>query len=177
MSRVQNRAVIAGNIPPEAAIDAPDWYAPLTGSSVDVTGLAHARFATNGQFHWKLMWGVGEAPSSWTTVHEGDSNGTVNDFGSIDLNAVRTALETFVVPPDSGGPTFAASEPNPYQHEFTVQLEVNGVGIPMTGIDVTIEGARAAAEPNRFAVATMTFEIAGVSQGQADELVATYRGR
>jgi uncharacterized OsmC-like protein len=47
----------------------------------------------------------------------------------------------------------------------------------MTGIDVTIEGARTAAEPNRFAVVTMTFEIAGVSQAQADELVATYRGR
>jgi len=26
-------------------------------------------------------------------------------------------------------------------------------------------------------VVTMTFEIAGVSQAQADELVATYRGR
>ena len=47
----------------------------------------------------------------------------------------------------------------------------------MTGISVTIEGARTAAEPNRFASVTMTFEIAGVSQMQADELVATYRGR
>ena len=50
-------------------------------------------------------------------------------------------------------------------------------GVPMTGIDVTIEGARTAAEPNRFATVTMTFEIAGVTQAQAEELVATYRGR
>jgi uncharacterized OsmC-like protein len=50
-------------------------------------------------------------------------------------------------------------------------------GIPMTGINVTIEGARTAAEPHRFANVTMTFEIAGVSQVQAEELVATYRGR
>src|SRR5438128_945186 len=128
-------AIVSGDIPPEAAIDSPDWYAPLTGSSVDIAGLARARFATGGRFHWKLMWGVGEAPSSWTTVHEGESSGTVTDFGSIDLGVVRKALETFVVLPDSGGPTFAAREPNPYQHEFTVQLEVSGQGIAMTGID------------------------------------------
>jgi hypothetical protein len=129
-------AVIAGNIPPEAAIDSPDWYAPLTGPSVDINGLARARFATGAKkFHWKLMWGTGEAPLTWTTAHEGESSGEVNDFGSINLAEVRTALETFVVPPDAGGPTFASSEPNPYQHEFTVQLEVSAEGIPMKGID------------------------------------------
>jgi Subtilase family len=127
--------VVSGDIPPEAAINAPDWYAPLTGSSVQITGLARARFATGGQLHWKLMWGAGQAPASWTTVREGDSNGTVTDFGSLDLNAIRSALATYVVPPDAGGPTFAAGEPNPFQHEFTVQLEVNGQSIPLTGID------------------------------------------
>jgi hypothetical protein len=128
-------AVLAGNIPPEAAIDSPDWYAPLTGSSVEITGHARSRFAKGGKFHWKLMWGAGQAPSSWTTASEGESSGTVSDFGAIDLTAVRSALASFVVPPDAGGPTFAAGEPNPFQNEFTVQLEVNGQGIPMTGID------------------------------------------
>jgi hypothetical protein len=127
--------VVSGDIPPEAAIDAPDWYAPLTGASVQITGVARARFATGGQLHWKLMWGAGQAPASWTTVREGDSSGTVTDFGSLDLNAIRSALATYVVPPDAGGPTFAAGEPNPFQHEFTVQLEVNGQSIPLTGID------------------------------------------
>jgi hypothetical protein len=128
-------AVNAGDIPPEAAIDSPEWFQPLTGSKVEVTGVARARFASGGQLHWKLMWGAGQAPSSWTTVSEGQSSGTVTDFGSIDLEQVREALAGFVVPPDSGGPTFATSEPSPFQHEFTVQLEVNGQGIPLTGID------------------------------------------
>ncbi|MCW2971117.1 MAG: Serine protease, subtilase family protein [Solirubrobacterales bacterium] len=128
-------AVASGDIPPEAAINAPDWYAPLTGSSVEITGLARARFATGGQLHWKLMWGAGQVPASWTTVREGDSNGTVTDFGALDLQSVRHALETYVVPPDAGGPTFAAGEPNPFGHEFTVQLEVNGQAIPLAGID------------------------------------------
>jgi hypothetical protein len=128
-------AVIAGNVPPETAINSPDWYAPLTGSSAEIEGLARARFTTGNQLHWKLMWGAGETPSSWTTVHEGNSSGTVTDFGSIDLEAVRTALASYVVPPDAGGPTFAAGAANPFQKQFTVQLEVSGPGIAMTGID------------------------------------------
>ena len=58
-----------------------------------------------------------------------------------------------------------------------IEMHAKESGIPMSGIDVTIEGARTSAEPNRFATVTMTFEIAGVSQAQADELVTTYRGR
>ncbi len=128
-------AVVAGDIPPEAAIDSPSWFAPLTGSSMEVTGLARARFATGGKFHWKLMWGAGEAPSSWTVAGEGESSSTVTSFGTIDLEAVREALARYVVPPDTAGPAFAAAEPNPFQHEFAVQLEVSGSGIPLTGID------------------------------------------
>src|SRR5712664_3823228 len=36
-------------------------------------------------------------------------------------------------------------------------------GVPLTRIDVTIEGVRAAADPTRFARVTMTFELTGVS--------------
>src|SRR5438034_7323885 len=50
-------------------------------------------------------------------------------------------------------------------------------GVPLKRLDVTIEGVRIAAEPNRFASVTMTFEMAGVSQEQAESLVETYRGR
>ena|ERR1700675_2621269 len=50
-------------------------------------------------------------------------------------------------------------------------------GVPLTRADVTIEGVRTAADPTRFAHVTMTFELAGVSQAQAEALVATYRGR
>jgi uncharacterized OsmC-like protein len=50
-------------------------------------------------------------------------------------------------------------------------------GVPMTRMDVTIEGGRTAEEPNRFASISMRFEIAGVSQPEAEHLVETYRGR
>ncbi len=125
----------SGKIPPEAAIDSPDWYAPLTGSSFRVAGLARSRFATGHSFHWTLQWGVGEAPTSWHTVRGGNSTTPVTSFGSIDLNQVRSALATYAPPPDPGGPTFAPGGPSPYRYEFTVRLVVTGQGIPTPGVD------------------------------------------
>ena len=58
-----------------------------------------------------------------------------------------------------------------------IEMHARDSGVPMQGMTVTIEGVRAAAEPNRFANVTMSFEIAGVSQEQAEALVETYRGR
>jgi uncharacterized OsmC-like protein len=49
-------------------------------------------------------------------------------------------------------------------------------GIALTGMTVTIEGVRRADEQNRFAHVTMTFELSGVSQIQAESLVETYKG-
>ena len=114
----------SGKIPPEAAIDSPDWYAPVHGSSLPITGLARARFAPGGNFHWALQWGAGEAPASWQTAGQGDASGTVTDFGSVDLNAVRAALASYTPPVDTGGPTFSSVSPNPYRNEFTVRLVV-----------------------------------------------------
>ena len=125
----------AGKVPPEAAIDSPDWYAPLTGSSLKIGGLARARFATGHSFSWKLQWGAGEAPTAWHTAKSGNSTTTVTSFGSIDLNQVRSALSSYSPPADSGGPTFAPGEPNPFKHEFTVRLVVNGQSIPTPGVD------------------------------------------
>jgi uncharacterized OsmC-like protein len=50
-------------------------------------------------------------------------------------------------------------------------------GVPVRGLDVTIQGVRAASDSTRFASVTMTFEITGVSQEQAESLVETYRSR
>ena len=58
-----------------------------------------------------------------------------------------------------------------------IEMHARETGVPLKTMDVTIEGVRAAAEPNRFAQVTMTFAIAGVSQEQAETLVETYRGR
>ncbi len=49
--------------------------------------------------------------------------------------------------------------------------------VPITRMDVTIDGVRTAEEPNRFASIAMRFEIAGVSQAEAEQLVETYRSR
>jgi len=49
--------------------------------------------------------------------------------------------------------------------------------IPLRRMAVTIEGVRTAEDPARFAGVTMRFELAGVSQAQAEDLVRTYRSR
>jgi uncharacterized OsmC-like protein len=50
-------------------------------------------------------------------------------------------------------------------------------GVPLDRMDVTIEGLRTAADPTRFASVTMRFDLTGVTQIQAEELVETYRRR
>ena len=123
-----------GAIPPEAAIDEPDWFAPLTGASLRVSGRARARFADGGRFHWRLEWGPGLAPQTWHTAAEGAGSGEVDDFGTIDLTAVRAALAAHPPPPDPGMPAFAPSA-NPYANQFAVRLTVTGDGIPTPGVD------------------------------------------
>jgi len=58
-----------------------------------------------------------------------------------------------------------------------IEMHAQETGVPLAKMDVTIEGTRTAAEPNRFARVSMTFELAGVDQTQAESLVATYRQR
>jgi len=58
-----------------------------------------------------------------------------------------------------------------------IELYAADKGVPLKRADVTIEGVRPAAEPNRFASVTMRFELAGVTQAQADELVQIYKNR
>ncbi len=58
-----------------------------------------------------------------------------------------------------------------------VEMHAAERGVPLTRMDVTIEGIRAAQDPARFASISMRFELAGVSQAQADQLVETYRNR
>jgi uncharacterized OsmC-like protein len=58
-----------------------------------------------------------------------------------------------------------------------IEMHAKETGVPLSGMDVTIEGMRTAAEPNRFARVSMTFELAGLSQTQAEALVETYRQR
>lgn len=125
----------SGDIPPRAAIDGPDWYAPLTGDSVDITGLADARYASGKNFHWKLQFGAGLAPATFITVREGDASSAVTDFGSINLKRVRGVLNNATVPVDTGGPIFSPTAANPFARRFTVRLTVTGEDLKVQGMD------------------------------------------
>ena len=58
-----------------------------------------------------------------------------------------------------------------------IEVHARETGVPLKRMDITIEGVRTAAEPNRFASVTMRFGLAGVTQAQAEELVQLYRSR
>ena len=58
-----------------------------------------------------------------------------------------------------------------------IEMHAKETAVPLARMDVAIEGMRTAQEPNRFSLVTMRFELAGVSQAQAEELVTTYRSR
>jgi uncharacterized OsmC-like protein len=58
-----------------------------------------------------------------------------------------------------------------------IEAYAQETNVPLARMDVTIEGVRTAAEPNRFAGVTMRFALAGVSQAQAEHLVETYKSR
>lgn len=58
-----------------------------------------------------------------------------------------------------------------------IEMHARETGVPLRRMDVAIEGVRTAADPARFAGITMRFELAGVTQAQAESLVETYRNR
>ncbi len=58
-----------------------------------------------------------------------------------------------------------------------IEMYAQEKGIPVQRMDVTIEGVRGVADPSRVSSITMTFEIAGVSQAEAEALVETCRTR
>ncbi|HEX8105122.1 MAG TPA: S8 family serine peptidase [Solirubrobacteraceae bacterium] len=124
------RAASEGKIPPEAAIDSPAWYAPVTGASVRVRGLARDRLRPGKQLTWKLQYGVGLAPAEadYVTVRQGKTTGTVTDFGTLPLAEIRAALAartTFGDRDDTGGPSLDKSPgKDPYQGQFSVRLQV-----------------------------------------------------
>jgi uncharacterized OsmC-like protein len=57
-----------------------------------------------------------------------------------------------------------------------IEMHARETGVPLQRLTVTIEGRRPSTQP-RFSAVTMTFEMAGVSQAQAEALVETYRQR
>ena len=124
-----------GKIPPEASIDSPDWYAPLTGDEIAIKGRAASPRANNGAFTYTLEWGVGQAPLIWNEIGSGTSTTPLTDLGTIDLTEVRQAILLSPPPLDPAGPVFSLTDPNPMRHEFTVRLTVDAAGIDTPGVD------------------------------------------
>ena len=56
-----------------------------------------------------------------------------------------------------------------------VETQAQRSGVPLAGLTVAIEGARAADRPAEFQSISLRFELAGVSQEQADQLVGVYK--
>ena len=57
-----------------------------------------------------------------------------------------------------------------------IEMHAQETGVPLERMTATIEGVRVPPAP-RFSRITMRFELVGVSQAQAEELVETYRKR
>ena len=107
------RRAAQGKIPPEAAIESPDWYAPVTGATATITGRADARDSIGGgAFNWKLEYGVGLAPTQWSEVRSGSSSGPpVTNFGTVPLDQVRAALASRATRPDRDDPAGPTLDP------------------------------------------------------------------
>ena len=58
-----------------------------------------------------------------------------------------------------------------------VEGHARDTGVSLQRMEVTIEGARAAVEPNRFQRVTMRFVLHGVDQATAEALIETYKAR
>ncbi len=132
-------AVGDGRIPPEASIGSPHWYDPVSGPSVEIRGRAADDRRPGEPFTWRLEYGPGLAPTSWTTARSGASSTPVTDFGTVDLAAVRAELAARASHPDRddpAGPTFDPTREDPYKGQFTVRLTVtSGDGRALAGVD------------------------------------------
>lgn len=58
-----------------------------------------------------------------------------------------------------------------------IEMYAQQHGIPLKGMEVTIEGIRSLASPNSFQAIDLRFALRGVDQAQAEQLVETYKGR
>ena len=126
-----------GDIPADASITSPDWYAPLVGDKVRIKGLAKAPTGApeGAEFAWKLRMGPGLAPAQLTEVRKGTATSPVTDFGDIDLGAVRALLASTQPETDLAGPTYAVGARHPFQDQFSVELDVSYSGSSLPGID------------------------------------------
>ncbi len=58
-----------------------------------------------------------------------------------------------------------------------IEKHAHDTGVPLSSMEVVIEGIRRDAEPNRFQAINVKFALRGVDQARAEALVETWRER
>ena len=134
-------------VPPEAQIDAPDWFSPvnvdrLPADGLVVRGLARAPHSNSGVGHWELEWACGQdaADTTFTKVPkvgggniEGDGqiDGILGRIPKADLESRADTCNGAVVN-DAGRPAGEAGwpanpypEPDPERHAVQIRLTVH----------------------------------------------------
>ena len=138
-----------GKIPPQVLIDSPDWFAPLnverTGSVAIGARISAERAAA---YNWQLQWAPGIEPceADFQTIATGSGmDPREGSLGTVDLNAVRAALDARVTTtaapgcnppapvtggstPDPTAPGKGPGDRDPNEPAFTVRVVVTDTG-------------------------------------------------
>ena len=114
-------AIAKGQIPPQAMITSPDWFAPFNveqQDSIEIGARMSAKRVADGTYDWRLEWAPGAEPdesefAAANVIAEGSGEAGEVDgpLGVLDLNAVREALDNrqvvcdslVAIPPATGG--------------------------------------------------------------------------
>ena len=87
-------AVAAGDVPPTAWFEGPDWYAlydPTTTDSVPITG--HMAAPRSSGYRWTLEYGLGPQPTDWTTIGSGAGTRAYDGtLGHLDLAKIPASF-------------------------------------------------------------------------------------
>ena len=137
-----------GKIPPQALITSPDWYAPLNlvrqnRVTINADLSANRAQLTSGKrYDWRLQWAPGIEPceSDFRPVaHGARANALTGTLGTIDLTAVRNALDARTTSsscgnppqpvtggstPDPTAPSKGPGDVDPNEPAFTVRVVV-----------------------------------------------------
>src|SRR5437762_13761475 len=88
------KAIQVGQIPPVAWIDSPDWYSlydPTQTGAVTISGHVEDRRSTSG-YHWRLQYGLGPQPDTWTTFASGSGSKPKDVSGTLDLSGIPASF-------------------------------------------------------------------------------------
>jgi hypothetical protein len=119
------RRVAAGNIPPEASISAPAWFATIDPNATDalaITGRVAANRADTYSYVVDVAPGVQPAEADFTVAFESELSGAAftGTLATLDIGALRARMPNGVA-----GPAVDANGlPDPDRFTFTVRVRV-----------------------------------------------------